>query len=88
MLNAKLALAERKLTSPQGLPGRSWMIHLLYAPGTYTGYGAKTLPGVREALEQGRYQEAKEQLALLSKAVAGEAAFIEQIATQFRALSN
>ncbi len=88
MLNAKLTLAERKLTSPQGLPGRAWMKHLLYAPGTYTGYGAKTVPGVREALEQGRYQEARDQLALISKAVADEAAFIEQIATQSNSSSN
>src|SRR5208283_1779798 len=41
-LNAQLALAERKLTSEQGLPRRPWVKHVLYAPGTYTGYGAKT----------------------------------------------
>jgi N-acetylated-alpha-linked acidic dipeptidase len=84
-LNAELALAERRLTSEQGLPGRPWVRHLLYAPGTYTGYGAKTIPGVREALEQGRYQEAQEQLAVVSKALAGEAAFVEQIAAEFGA---
>ena len=88
MLNAKLALAERRLISTQGLPGRPWMKHLLYAPGTYTGYGAKTVPGVREALEQGRFQEAKDQLALISKALTDEAAFIEQIAKQFTSASN
>jgi N-acetylated-alpha-linked acidic dipeptidase len=82
-INAELALAERHLTSEQGLPGRPWIRHLLYAPGTYTGYGAKTIPGVREALEQGRYQEAQEQLAVVSTALASEAAFIEQITAEF-----
>jgi N-acetylated-alpha-linked acidic dipeptidase len=87
-LNADLALAERRLTSEQGLPSRPWVRHLLYAPGTYTGYGAKTIPGVREALEQGRYQEAQEQLAVVSKALANEAAFIEKIASEFTAAAQ
>lgn len=81
-LNAELALAERKLTSEQGLPRRPWVKHVLYAPGTYTGYGAKTMPGVREALEQGRFQEAQEQIAVVAKALQDEAAFIDQIATE------
>ena len=42
---------ERALTLPAGLPGRPWYIHELYAPGFYTGYGVKTLPAVREAIE-------------------------------------
>jgi N-acetylated-alpha-linked acidic dipeptidase len=46
---------ERALTSPVGLPGRSWYKNLLYAPGLYTGYGAQILPGVREAVEQRRF---------------------------------
>ena len=82
-LNAELALAERKLTSEQGLPQRPWVKHLLYAPGTLTGYGAKTIPGVREALEQDRYPEATEQLAVVAKALSEEASYIEQIATTF-----
>ena len=53
-INRLLLGAERALTDPAGLPGRPWYRHLLYAPGIYTGYGAKTLPGVREALEQRR----------------------------------
>jgi N-acetylated-alpha-linked acidic dipeptidase len=81
-LNAQLALAERKLTSEQGLPRRPWVKHVLYAPGTYTGYGAKTMPGVREALEQGRFQEAQEQIAVVAKALQDEAAFVDQIATE------
>ena len=44
---------------PQGLPGRPWFQNLVYAPGTLTGYGAKTLPGVREAIEQRRWDDAR-----------------------------
>jgi N-acetylated-alpha-linked acidic dipeptidase len=56
---------ERALQLPAGLPGRPWYRHALTAPGQYTGYGAKTLPGVREALELGKYQEAASQAAEL-----------------------
>jgi len=53
-----LQSAEQALTDPQGLPGRPWYRHLIYAPGLLTGYGAKTLPGVREAIEGRRWAEA------------------------------
>ncbi len=78
-INSDLTLAERKFLNPVGLPRRPWVEHLLYAPGVYTGYGAKTMPGVREALEQGRYSEAAEQLVILTRAVESEAAYIQFI---------
>ncbi len=81
-INQQLALAERKLTNGQGLPRRPWMQHLLYAPGWYTGYSVKTMPGVREAIEEGRYAEAEEQVALVAKALQDEAAWIEQISEE------
>ncbi len=81
-LNDGLAVAERKLISAEGLPGRPWTKHLLYAPGTFTGYGASTLPGVREAVEAGRYDEAKQQLTVLVQALNDEAAWIDSLATQ------
>jgi N-acetylated-alpha-linked acidic dipeptidase len=81
-INQQLALAERKLTSGQGLPRRPWMQHLLYAPGWYTGYSVKTMPGVREAIEEGRYGEAEEQVVLVARALQDEAAWIEQISKQ------
>jgi N-acetylated-alpha-linked acidic dipeptidase len=84
-INQQLALAERKLISEQGLPRRPWMKHLLYAPGWYTGYGAKTMPGVREAIEEGRYTEAEDQVVLVARALQDEAAWIEQITKE---LSN
>ena len=66
-LNAMLMNAEHKLTSEEGLPRRPWFKHQIYAPGFYTGYGVKTLPGVREAIEQKNWSEAKEQISVLSE---------------------
>jgi N-acetylated-alpha-linked acidic dipeptidase len=65
-LNKKLMLAEHVLTSDSGLPRRSWYKHQIYAPGFYTGYGVKTLPGVREAIEQKNWREAQEQIEKLA----------------------
>jgi N-acetylated-alpha-linked acidic dipeptidase len=81
-INQQLALAERKLLSAQGLPRRPWMQHLLYAPGWYTGYSAKTMPGVREAIEEGRYAEADAQVLLVAQALQDEAAWIEQLSKE------
>jgi N-acetylated-alpha-linked acidic dipeptidase len=81
-VNQNLALAERKLINEQGLPRRPWMKHVLYAPGWYTGYSAKTLPGVREAIEQGRYAEADEQIVAAARALQDEAACIEQLSKE------
>lgn len=57
-LNDLLRGLEQALTHPEGLPGRPWYKHLIYAPGLLTGYGVKTLPGVREAIEDNRWEEA------------------------------
>ena len=56
-LNQLLYQSERKLTSEQGLPRRPWFRHQMYAPGFYTGYGVKTIPGVREAIEEKHWDE-------------------------------
>ena len=58
-VNASLATIDQLLIDPAGLPGRPWYKNLVYAPGTLTGYGAKTLPGVREAIEQRRWDDAR-----------------------------
>jgi N-acetylated-alpha-linked acidic dipeptidase len=76
-LNAKLMRTERTLTSPDGLPGRPWFRHQIYAPGFYTGYGVKTLPGVREAIEQNRWAEADQQVARLGAVLQVEAKAID-----------
>ena len=79
-VNQKLTQAERALTLPDGLPGRPWFQHQIYAPGLYTGYGVKTIPGVREAIEQKHWKQADEQIVCAGKVLENEAAVIEEIA--------
>jgi len=64
-LNNVLKDMERSLTREHGLPRRPWFKHHVYAPGFYTGYGVKTLPGVREAIEQRDYEEVSKQIEIL-----------------------
>ncbi len=66
-VNLKLMKAEQALTYQAGLPRRSWYKHQIYAPGFYTGYGVKTLPSVREAVEQKDWKEAQEQIGVLTQ---------------------
>jgi N-acetylated-alpha-linked acidic dipeptidase len=87
-LNEELTVAERKLTSPQGLPRRPWMRNLIYAPGWYTGYDAKTLPGPREAIEERRYADADPQIALVAQAITNEAIYVEHLATELESAAN
>jgi N-acetylated-alpha-linked acidic dipeptidase len=80
-LNQMLIDTERKLTNDDGLPRRPWYKHLLDAPGVYTGYEPKTVPGVREGIEQKRYAEADQEIVRVAKALEEESALI-QSATQ------
>ena len=66
-LNEILYKIERSLINEKGLPRRSWYKHQVYAPGYYTGYGVKTLPGIREAIEQRNWKEAQENIEIVSK---------------------
>ncbi len=68
-LNSILMKTERALTSPNGLPRREWFRHQIYAPGFYTGYGVKTLPAVRESVEQRDWIEAGRQIQLVSATI-------------------
>ena len=81
-LNRKLMQSERKLTSPDGLPGRPWFQHLIYAPGQYTGYDVKTIPGVREAIEQKKWKEADQQIVRAANALQDEAALVDSVAQE------
>jgi N-acetylated-alpha-linked acidic dipeptidase len=65
-LNATLGELEQRLTDPSGLPGREWYRHMLYAPGLHTGYGVKTLPGIREAIEERRWTEANRYIGVVA----------------------
>jgi N-acetylated-alpha-linked acidic dipeptidase len=68
-LNQVLYQSEQKLLVDAGLPRRAWYKHTIYAPGFYTGYGVKTLPGIREAIEQRNWKEAQEQIEGTAKAI-------------------
>lgn len=79
VFNNKLFRAEQSLLI-NGLPRRNWYRHSIYAPGFYTGYGVKTLPGVREAIEQRNWKEAQEQIEIAAGAINGLAAYLTEAA--------
>ena len=78
--NAVLLRAERALTRSEGLPRRPWFKHQVYAPGLYTGYGVKTLPAVREAIEERHWKEAAAQVPLVAATLETFAGEIERAA--------
>ncbi|SEO98294.1 transferrin receptor-like dimerization domain-containing protein [Mucilaginibacter sp. OK283] len=65
-LNKLLYQAEQQLLAAEGLPRRGWYKHTIYAPGFYTGYGVKTIPGIREAIEQRNWDEVKQQIGVVA----------------------
>ena len=81
-LNANLLQVERRLTNTDGLPRRPWYKNLVYAPGFYTGYGAKTIPGVREGIEEKRYAEADKEISRVAQALTDYAAAVEAAAME------
>jgi N-acetylated-alpha-linked acidic dipeptidase len=83
-LNRLLYQSERRLLAEAGLPRRAWFRHQIYAPGFYTGYGVKTLPGVREAIEQKNWGEASAQVGVISRTLDALSAQIEAAAGKLR----
>ena len=79
-VNKMLIESERKLTNAEGLPNRPWFKHQLYAPGFYTGYGVKTVPAVREAIELKKWQQADEAIIVVARVLQDEAALITSVA--------
>ena len=77
-LNELLIATERAMTRDDGLPRRPWFRHQIYAPGFYTGYGVKTLPGIREAIEEGAWDEASRQVERLAETIDGLADKIDE----------
>lgn len=75
-LNSKLFKAEQVLLTKVGLPRRGWYKHALYAPGFFTGYGVKTLPGIREAIEQRNWKEAQEQIEIAAATINDLSAYL------------
>ncbi|MCU1284183.1 MAG: Glutamate carboxypeptidase [Acidobacteriales bacterium] len=87
-INIKLIAMERLLTSDAGLPRRAWYKHLIYAPGWYTGYGAKTLPGIREGIEQERYVEADQEITRVANALTALATSLDELSQIVRNVST
>ena len=86
-LNAKLIQTERMLVDSRGLPNRPWFQHLIYAPGFYTGYGVKTIPGVREAIEQKQWSIVDEQVSRVARALQREADLLDEATKQLSAIA-
>ena len=85
-LNESLEHAEHTLLAPGGLPRREWYRHEIYAPGLYTGYGVKTVPGVREAIEQAQYPEADREIARAAQALDRLSALLDAASSDLEAL--
>jgi N-acetylated-alpha-linked acidic dipeptidase len=77
-LDATLRPLTQTLMRDEGLPGRPWFKNVIYAPGLFTGYGAKTLPGVREAIEERRFADAQKYVAITGGALNAYAAKLDQ----------
>jgi N-acetylated-alpha-linked acidic dipeptidase len=77
-LNKILFTAEQSLLNDKGLPRRPWYKHQIYAPGFYTGYGVKTLPGVREGIEEKNWNEAQERIVVLTNTLKEFNAVVQQ----------
>jgi N-acetylated-alpha-linked acidic dipeptidase len=85
-VNQLLMQTERAYLSQAGLPGRTWFKHQLYAPGAYTGYGVKTLPAVREAIEQRKWTVADESAISVGKILENEGAAIDAATEKLKSL--
>jgi N-acetylated-alpha-linked acidic dipeptidase len=79
-INAALQNIDQLLLDPQGLPGRPWYRNLITAPGTLTGYGAKTLPGIREGIEQRRFDDARAYVQRTAAVIEAYADRLDQVA--------
>jgi len=77
--NNELYKAEQQLLLVNGLPRRSWYKHAIYAPGFYTGYGVKTLPGIREAIEERNWKEAQEQIEMVAGVINNLSAYLNKV---------
>ncbi len=83
-LDDALMQTERAMLRDAGLPRRSWFKHQIYAPGFYTGYGVKTLPAIREAIEQRNWIEAEQQINLVAETITQIAAAIDRATAQMK----
>lgn len=87
-LNQLLYTSERRLGHDEGLPNREWFRHQVYAPGFYTGYGVKTIPGIREGLEEEAWEEARYYVNVVTEALEGLVAQVDEARALVEQLAN
>ncbi|HEX5423592.1 MAG TPA: M28 family metallopeptidase [Candidatus Acidoferrales bacterium] len=87
-LNSKLMQSEHDLTTKEGLLRRGWYKHMVDAPGVYSGYGAKTIPGVREAIEQDHWDEANSEIVRIAGVLDKETALINSAAADLESAAH
>ena len=87
-VNRLLIESERKLTTPEGLPNRPWFKHQIYAPGFYTGYAAKTMPAIRESIEQKQWPQADAAIVVVGRVLQDEAALVSSAAAKLAAAAR
>ena len=75
---------EQTLIHPQGLAGREWYRHMIYAPGLFTGYGVKTLPGIREAIEERQWQDVDRNVTMVASVLEAYSSRLDQAATAMK----
>jgi N-acetylated-alpha-linked acidic dipeptidase len=86
-INTNLLLTERTFTTTEGLKERPWFKHQIYAPGAYTGYGVKTIPAVREALEEDKWADAEQGAAIAGQVLMNEAKLVDSIAQRLEQIT-
>jgi len=87
-LNRLLYSSERRLAHDEGLPKREWFRHQIYAPGLYTGYGVKTIPGIREGIEEEAWEEAKYYVKVVSDVLGSLVAQVDEARALLGTLQN
>jgi N-acetylated-alpha-linked acidic dipeptidase len=84
-VNAKLIASERRLLSREGLLRRPWYRHMIYAPGIYSGYAARPMPGIAEGIEQKHYQEAEAEVVRVAAALRAEVELVDALSAEVEA---
>lgn len=83
-LDSMLRSLEQALLNPKGLPHRDWYQHMIYAPGAKTGYAVKTLPGVREAIEDRRWPDAEKFAVVIGETLGAYCDQLDKITALFK----
>lgn len=86
-LNEDLLKVSRLFLNEKGLPERPWFKNQIYAPGAYTGYGAKPIAAVREYMDEKKWKEAEGQVPQVAQVIENVAAGIDKCADDLESLT-